>query len=61
MTPIQASIKSNENEIYNNIPDKREKRKPKFEIGDIVRTCNLHRTFYEGDNWSYALFTKKKL
>ena len=58
LTPIQASLKKNEGYVYKNLLDKRKKVKPKYEIGDLVRTADLKRTFSKGDttNWSYKLY-----
>ena len=58
MTPNQASLKKNEGYVYKNILDKRKKIKPKYEIGDLVRTADLKKTFSKGDttNWSYKLY-----
>ena len=58
MTPIQATSKKNEGYVYKNISDKRKKIKPKYEIGDLVRTADLRKTFSKGDttNWSYKLY-----
>ena len=58
LTPIQASLKKNECYVYKNLLDKRKKIKPKYEIGDLVRTADLRRTFSKGDttNWSYKLY-----
>ena len=58
LTPIQASLKKNEGFVYKNILDKRNKIKPKYEIGDLVRTADLKKTFSKGDttNWSYKLY-----
>ena len=58
MTPIQASLKKNEGYVYKNLLDKREKIKPKHEIGDLVRTADLNKTFSKGDttNWSYNMY-----
>ena len=55
LTPTQASLKKNEGYVYKNLLDKRKKVKPKYEIGDLVRTAHLKRTFSKGDttNWSY--------
>ena len=38
--------------------DKRKKVKPKYEIGDLIRTADLKKTFSKGDttNWSYKLY-----
>ena len=58
LTPIQASLKKNEGYVYKNILDKRKEIKPKYEIGDLVRTADLKKTFSKGDttNWSYKLY-----
>ena len=54
LTPIQASLKKNEGYVYKKILDKRKKIKPKYEMGDLVRTADLKKTFSKGDttNWS---------
>ena len=38
--------------------DKRKKIKPKYEIGDLVRTADLKKTFSKADttNWSNKLY-----
>ena len=58
LTPIQASLKKNEGYVYKNLLDKRKKVKPKYEIGDLVRTADLRKTFSKGDttNWSYKMY-----
>ena len=58
LTPTQASLKKNEGYVYKNLLDKRKKMKPKYEIGDLVRTADLKKTFSKGDttNWSYKLY-----
>ena len=58
LTPIQASLKKNEGFVYKNLLDKRKKIKPKYEIGNLVRTADLKKTFSKGDttNWSYRLY-----
>ena len=58
MTPIQASLKTNEGFVYKNLLDKRKKVSPKFQLNDLVRTADLKRTFSKGDttNWSYKLY-----
>ena len=58
LTPIQASLKKNEGFVYKNILDKRNKIKPKYEIGDLVRTADLKKTFSKGNttNWSYKVY-----
>ena len=58
MTPIRASLKKNEGYVYKNLLGKRNKIKPKYEIGDLVRTADLEKTFSKGGttNWSYKLY-----
>ena len=58
LSPIQASLKKNEGFVYKSLLDKRKKITPKYEIGDLVRTADLKRTFSKGDttNWSYKLY-----
>ena len=50
MKPIDASKKSNEKVVYNNLKDDREKQKPKFELGQLVRTADIKRVFSKGDS-----------
>ena len=59
MTPIQASKKSNEAEVYSNLKDNREVRKPTHKLGQLVRTADIKRVFSKGDstNYSYKLYT----
>ena len=59
MTPIQASKKVNEEEVFSNLRDKRIKQKPKFKLGQLVRTADIKKVFSKGDstNWSYKLYT----
>ena len=59
MTPIQASKKSNQKLVYNNLGDDRVKRQPKFKLGDLVRAADIKRVFSKGDstNYSYKLYT----
>ena len=58
LTPTQASLKKNEGYVYKNLLDKRKKVKPKYEIGDLVRTADLKKTFSKGGttNWSYKMY-----
>ena len=60
MTPNQASRKSNERKVYSNLKDKREIQKPKFKLGQFVRTADIKKVFSKGDstNWSFKLYTK---
>ena len=59
MKPIDASKKSNQKLVYNNLKDDREVQKPKFNLGQLVRTADIKRVFSKGDstNWSYKLYT----
>ena len=58
MTPIQASKKSNEKLVFNNLQDRRVKQQPKFKLGQLVRTADIKRVFSNGDstNYSYKLY-----
>ena len=59
MSPIQASKKLNESEVYTTLQDKRTKRKPKYKLGDLVRTADTRNFCSKSDstNWSYKLYT----
>ena len=59
MTPIQASKKSNEKLVFSNLRDDRQKQKPKFKLGVLVRTADIKKLFSKGDstNWCYKLYT----
>ena len=59
MKPIDASRKSNQKLVYNNLKDDREKQKPKFKLGQLVRTADIKKVFSKGDstNYSYKLYT----
>ena len=59
MTPIQASKKSNEKSVFDNLRDDRQKQRPKFKLGQLVRTADIKRVFSKGDstNYSYKLYT----
>ena len=58
LTPIQASLKKNEGYVYKNLLDKRKKLKPKYEIGNLVRTADIKKMFSQSDtsNWSYKVY-----
>ena len=51
-------MKKNEGFAYKNLLDKRKKIEPKYEIGNLVGTADLKKTFSKGDttNWSYKLY-----
>ena len=59
MTRNQASKKANERKVYSNLHDRRVKRKPKFKLGQLVRTADIKRVFSKEDstNYSYKLYT----
>ena len=59
MTPVQASKKSNEKAVFDNLRDDRQKQRPKFKLGDLVRTADIKKVFSKGDstNYSYKLYT----
>ena len=58
-TPIQASKKSNEKIIFDNLKDYRVKQKPKFKLGQLIRVADIKKVFSKGDstNYSYKLYT----
>ena len=59
MKPINASLKSNENIVRNNLYNfKITNKKPKFTIGDNVRVSLLKNTFEKSytSNWSEEIF-----
>ena len=63
LTPIQASLKKNEGYVYKNLLDKRQEKKPKFQVNDLVRTADLKKIFSKSDttNWSYKLYKIKEI
>ena len=59
MSPIEGSKKENENTVYHNIADKPLKpRKPKLNVGDLVRVPDKRTIYSKGDttNWGNELF-----
>ena len=54
MTPVEASRTIKENKVYFNPKDKREFRKPKFKLGQLVRTADINRVFSKGDSTTYS-------
>ena len=58
ITPIEATLKNNEEYVYKNLLDKRKKIKPTFELNDLVRVAGLKKTFSKRDttNCSYKLY-----
>ena len=55
MTPVKTSKKSNEGKVYSNLKDKREVRKPKFKLGQLIRTADIKKVFSKGDSINYSL------
>ena len=58
LSPKVASLKKNEGLVYKNLLDKRKKLKPKYEIGNLVRTADIKKLFSKSDttNWSHKLY-----
>ena len=50
MKTIDASEKSNKNEIYSNVKDNRKVRKPRFDLGQLVRTGEITQVFSKADS-----------
>ena len=63
MTPNQASKKSNEKVVFDNLRDDRQKQRPKYKLGHLVRTADIKRVFSKDDstNYSYKLYTKTEV
>ena len=59
MTPNQASKKSNEKLVYQNLQDKRKILNPENKLGQLVRTADFKRVCGKRDstNWSEKLYT----
>ena len=49
MTPMQASLKTNEEQLYN-ILDEKKKLKPKLEIANLVGSADKKNFLYSGDS-----------
>ena len=54
MTPNQAGKKSNERKVYSNLQDQRVRQKPKYKLGQLVRTRDIKRVFSKGDSTNYS-------
>ena len=50
LTPIQASKKIDEKEVYSNLQDNRQKQTPNCKLGDLVRTADFKRVFIKRDS-----------
>ena len=59
MTPNQPSKKSNERKDSTNLQDRRDKEKPKYKLGQLVRTADIKRVFSKSvsKNYIYILYT----
>ena len=59
MTPVRYSKEVNEKEVYLNLKDIREVQKPKFNLGQLVRTVDIEQVFSEegSTNYDYNLYT----
>ena len=59
MTPIQVSIKNNEEIVFKNLQDRRKKHKPQFHLGQLFRTVDTEKVFSNSEctNWSYIIYT----
>ena len=46
-------------QFFSNLNDRRQKRKPQFQLGQLVRTPDIREAFSTGDNtnYSYELYT----
>ena len=55
----QTSKEVNEKLVQYNLKDNREVQKPKFNLGQLVRTADIKKVFSKGDctNYSYELNT----
>ena len=54
MNPIQVFKKSNKKEVYNYLRDDRQKQKPKYKSGQLVRTADIKRVFSKGHSTIYS-------
>ena len=54
MTPVQASKKVNEKLVHNKLKDNREIQKPKFQLGQLVRTADIKKVLSKGDSTNYS-------
>ena len=46
-------------EVFSNLKDNKEIQKPKYRLGQLVRTADIKKAISKGDstNWSYILYT----
>ena len=59
LTPIQVFWKMNEETVYNDLQDERQKHKPTSRRGQLVRRADNKQEFSKRDrtNWSYKPYT----
>ena len=59
MKPVDASKTTNEKIVFDILRDDRQKQRPKYKLGQLVRTADIKRVFSKGDstNYSYKLYT----
>ena len=50
MSPIQAFKKVNKKLVFDNLKNRRQKQKPKFKLGQLVRTADNKKIFSKGDS-----------
>ena len=51
---MRASSEKNEGYVYQTSIDKRKKKKPKYNIHDLVRTADLKKMFSESEPTSWS-------
>ena len=63
MAPVQASKKANDKIVQNNLEDKREIRRPKYNLRQLVRTAGIKKVFLNvvSTNYSYKSYTKTEV
>ena len=61
MTPIQASTKSNEKQVYCNLQDRSVQQQPKYKLGKLVCTADIEKAISKGDSTNYLLNERIKL
>ena len=61
--PIQTSKKSNEKTVFSNLKDDKQEQRPKFQLGQVVRTADIQKVFSKGDStkWFFTLYTLTKV
>ena len=54
MTPVQASLKKDEKVVFDNLQDKRKKRRSLYDVEDLVKTADIEKVFRKDDSskWS---------